>query len=59
MSSNLPTRGAVSSWLHDPDRTIRVPAPYMDVLYAYVAGELRTATETDLFIAAAIGDTDE
>lgn len=38
--SDLPSRGNVSAWLHDPDRSIRVPVTYRIILDAYAEGRL-------------------
>lgn len=42
--SDLPSRGAASSWLHDPDRAV-ASSPVFDVLEARASGELMTAAE--------------
>ena len=44
MRSDLPSRGAVSSWLHDPDRVV-APSLVFDVMAARASGELMTAKE--------------
>ena len=42
--SDLPSRGTVSSWLHDPDRVV-APSLVFDVMTARASGKLLTAEE--------------